>query len=104
MAMSNLPSMRLVSWKTELGVGVILTSMPFFAKRPFSCATQTGQLNPPGNTMRLTGLGGAGGAVAPEVTAPFTLTTTAGALPIVSATPTAAGSLRIRPGSGQKGT
>src|SRR5258706_4297226 len=64
MAMSNLPSMRLVSWKTELGVGVILTSMPFFANRPFSCATQTGQLKPPGKTMRFTALGGAGGGVA----------------------------------------
>src|SRR6266700_976358 len=58
-AMSNLPSMRLVSWNTELGVGVSLTSIPFLANSPFSCATQIGQLKPPGKTMRLTGLGGA---------------------------------------------
>src|SRR5437867_2467017 len=32
-AMSNLPSMRLVSWNTELGVGVIFTSRPFLARR-----------------------------------------------------------------------
>src|SRR5712691_7769502 len=56
-AISNLPSMRLVSWNTELGVGVSLTSIPFFAKSPFSCATQIGQLKPPGKTMRLTVLG-----------------------------------------------
>src|SRR6266849_8294759 len=66
--MSNLPSMRLVSWNTELGVGVILTSIPFFANSPFSCATQTGQLKPPGNTMSSTGLGGAGCAIAQEAT------------------------------------
>src|SRR2546426_9805553 len=53
-AMSNLPSIRLVSWNTELGVGVTFTSSPFFAKKPFSCATQTGQLKPPGKTIRLT--------------------------------------------------
>src|SRR3989442_6713538 len=53
-AMSNLPSMRLVSWNTELGVGVIFTSRPFLAKRPFSCATQIGQLKPPGKTITLT--------------------------------------------------
>src|SRR2546427_3084277 len=52
--MSNLPSIRLVSWNTELGVGVTFTSSPFFAKEPFSCATQTGQLKPPGKTIRLT--------------------------------------------------
>src|ERR1700694_1028131 len=63
MAMSNLPSMRLVSWNTELGVGVTLTSRPFFAKKPLSCATQIGQLKPPGKTMRLTVFGVAGGAV-----------------------------------------
>src|SRR3981081_3235247 len=57
MAISNLPSMRLVSWNTELTVGVTLTSIPFFANNPFSCATQTGQLKPPGNTIRLTVLG-----------------------------------------------
>src|SRR5258706_609618 len=68
MAMSNLPSMRLVSWNTELTVGVTLTSIPVFAKRPFSCATQTGQLKPPGNTIRLTVLGEAGCAIAQEVT------------------------------------
>src|SRR5436309_6241288 len=61
-AMSNLPSMRLVSWNTELGVGVIFTSRPFFAKRPFSCATQIGQLKPPGKTITLTMWGGAGAA------------------------------------------
>src|SRR6266699_5292573 len=66
MAMSNLPSMRLVSWNTELGVGVILASRPFLAKRPFSWATQMGQLKPPGKTMRLTVLGGAGGKGAHE--------------------------------------
>src|SRR5882762_7691399 len=65
-AMSNLPSMRLVSWNTELTVGVSPTSIPFLANRPFSCATQIGQLNPPGNTMRLTVLGGAGCAIAQE--------------------------------------
>src|SRR6267378_5002228 len=65
-AMSNLPSMRLVSWNTELTVGVTLTSIPFFANSPFSCATQIGQLKPPGNTMRLTVLAGAGCAIAQE--------------------------------------
>src|SRR5438094_1566061 len=53
-AMSNLPSIRLVSWNTELGVGVTFTSSLFFAKKPLSCATQTGQLKPPGKTIRLT--------------------------------------------------
>src|SRR6267142_2096972 len=63
--MSNLPSMRLVSWNTELGVGVIFTSMPFLSKKPFSFATQIGQLKPPGKTMRLTVRScGAGGAIA----------------------------------------
>src|SRR5437867_10367715 len=66
MAMSNLPSMRLVSWNTELTVGVSLTAIPFFASRPFSCATQTGQLKPPGNTMSSTVLGGAGCASAQD--------------------------------------
>src|SRR5881296_3917894 len=61
-AMSNLPSMRLVSWNTELGVGVIFTSRPFFAQRPFSCATQIGQVTPPGKTITLTIWGGAGAA------------------------------------------
>src|SRR5437870_13688536 len=61
-AMSNLPSMRLISWNTELGVGVIFTSRPFLAKRPFSCATQIGQLKPPGKTITLTIWGGAGAA------------------------------------------
>src|SRR5712664_313006 len=65
-AMSNLPSMRLVSWNTELTVGVTLTSIPFFANSPFSCAIQIGQLKPPGKTMRLTVLGGAGCAIAQE--------------------------------------
>src|SRR6266850_5240265 len=65
--MSNLPSIRWVSWNTELGVGVTLTSMPFFANRPFSCATQIGQLKPPGKTMRLTVFGGAGGVVVQAV-------------------------------------
>src|SRR5882762_9285328 len=66
MAMSNLPSMRLVSWNTELTVGVTLTSIPFSANSPFSCATQIGQLKPPGKTMRLTVLGGTGCAIAQE--------------------------------------
>src|SRR5437016_5260009 len=66
-AMSNLPSIRLVSWNTELGVGVTLTSSPFFAKKPFSCATQIGQLKPPGKTMALTVFGEAGGGVAQAV-------------------------------------
>src|SRR5882762_3180579 len=61
-AMSNLPSMRLVSWNTELGVGVIFTSSPFLAKRAFSCATQIGKLKPPGKTITLTIWGGAGAA------------------------------------------
>src|SRR6267143_3198105 len=65
-AMSNLPSIRWVSWNTELGVGVTFTSMPFFANRPFSCATQTGQLKPPGKTMTLT-VWGAGGCAAHPV-------------------------------------
>src|SRR6266853_363751 len=65
-AMANLPSMRLVSWNTELTVGVTLTSIPFFANSPFSCAIQIGQLKPPGKTMRLTVLGGAGCAIAQE--------------------------------------
>src|SRR5256885_1344421 len=64
MAMSYLPPMRFVSWNTELTVGVSLTSIPFFANSPFSCATQTGQLNPPGNTMSSTVLDGAGCASA----------------------------------------
>src|SRR5580765_3328205 len=66
--MSNLPSMRLVSWNTELGVGVTFTSMPFFSKKPFSLATQIGQLKPPGKTMRLTVCSGAAGG---GITAPF---------------------------------
>src|SRR6266480_3139595 len=66
-AMSNLPSIRLVSWNTELGVGVTLTSSPFLAKKPFSCATQIGQLKPPGKTMTLTVFGGAGGVVVQAV-------------------------------------
>src|SRR5258708_38083253 len=61
-AMSNLAAMRLVSWNTELGVGVIFTSRPFLAKRPFSCATQIGQLKPPGKTITLTIWGGAAAA------------------------------------------
>src|SRR5262245_45432797 len=59
--MSNLPSMRLVSWNTELGVGVIFTSMPFLSKKRFSCATQIGQLKPPGKTIRLTVCRASGG-------------------------------------------
>src|SRR6266581_484862 len=53
-AMSNLPSMRWVSWNTELGVGVSFASRPFSANKPFSCATQMGQLKPPGKTITLT--------------------------------------------------
>src|SRR6266850_746098 len=64
--MSNLPSIRWVSWNTELGVGVTFTSMPFFANRPFSCATQIGQLKPPGKTMTLT-VWDAGGCAAHPV-------------------------------------
>src|SRR5262245_51435583 len=59
-AMSNLPSIMFVSWNSELGVGVIFTSMPCRAKNPFSRATQIGQLKPPGKTMRLTVWTGAG--------------------------------------------
>src|SRR5256885_13033268 len=78
--MSNFPSMRLVSWKTEFGVGVSFTSIPFFANRPFSCATQMGQLKPPGKTMTLTVTGalegvGAGGVLAHEAR-PIARTTT----------------------------
>jgi hypothetical protein len=62
MAMSNLPSIRFCSWNAELGVGVIVGAMPCFAKNPFSCATQIGQLNPPGKTITLTGFGGPLGA------------------------------------------
>src|SRR5690349_14452872 len=68
MAMSNFPWMRFVSWNTGLGVGVVLTSIPLFAKKPFSRATQLGQLKPPGKTMRFTvcsGAGGGGGAYPP---------------------------------------
>src|SRR5712692_3128668 len=67
MAMSNLPSIRWVSWNTELGVDVSLTSRPFFANSPFSCATQIGQLKPPGKTMTLTVFGGTGGVVVQAV-------------------------------------
>src|SRR5712692_7401440 len=63
MAMSNLPSIRWVSWNTELGVGVTFTSRPLLANSPFSCATQIGQLKPPGKTMTLT-VCGAGGCAA----------------------------------------
>src|SRR3989449_3213403 len=65
--MSNLPSIRLVSWNTELGVGVSFTSSPFSANSPFSCATQIGQLKPPGKTMTLTVFGGTGGVVVQAV-------------------------------------
>jgi hypothetical protein len=54
-AISNFPSIKLVSWKTELGVLVRVTSIPPLAKVPLSCATQIGQLNPPGKTMTETG-------------------------------------------------
>src|SRR5688572_31892238 len=60
--MSNFPSMRFCSWNAELGVGVMVGAMPCFAKNPFSCATQIGQLNPPGNTITFTGFGGPFGA------------------------------------------
>src|SRR6266702_1519088 len=80
-AMSNLPSMRLVSWNTELGVGVSLTSIPFLANSPFSCATQIGQLKPPGKTMTLTGLGG---ALAHEASANATVATTKRAIRVMS--------------------
>ena len=53
MAMSNLPSIRLVSWKAEPGVGVTFTATLLRANRPFSSATQIGQLKPPGKTMKL---------------------------------------------------
>src|SRR3989442_11997739 len=65
--MSNLPSVRLVSWNTELGVGVSFTWSPFSANSPFSCATQIGQLKPPGKTMTLTVFGGTGGVVVQAV-------------------------------------
>src|SRR5712671_1603842 len=65
MAMSNLPSMRPVSWNTELGVSVIFGSTPCLANMPFSCATQIGRFQPPGNTMTFTGLGGAAGVAQP---------------------------------------
>src|SRR5262245_44119570 len=51
MAISNLPSIRLVSWKAEPGVGVTFTATALRAKKPFSSPIQIGQLNPPGNTM-----------------------------------------------------
>src|SRR5216684_3753418 len=56
MPISNFPAIRLVSWNTELGVEVNLTSMPFRANKPFSCATKMGQLEPPENPITLTGL------------------------------------------------
>src|SRR5882724_7871378 len=56
MARSNLPSIRLVSWNTELGVGVIFTATLLAANRPLSCAAQIGQLKPPGNTISSIGL------------------------------------------------
>src|SRR5712664_2902398 len=65
MAMSNLPSISPVSWNTELGVSVIFGSTTCLANMPFSCATQIGRFQPPGNTMRFTGLGGAGWAAQP---------------------------------------
>src|SRR5712691_9709340 len=83
-AMSNLPSMRLVSWNTELGVGVSLTSIPFLANSPFSCATQIGQLKPPGKTMTLTGLGGAGGAPAHATSASTIVARTKRAIRVMS--------------------
>src|SRR5712691_1462047 len=83
-AISNLPSMRLVSWNTELGVGVSLTSIPYFANSPFSCATQIGQLKPPGKTIRLTGLGGAGGAPAHEASAEIIVARTKRAIRVMS--------------------
>jgi hypothetical protein len=58
MAMSNLPSIRLVSWNLESGVGVTVTAMPLRSKSPFSCATQIGQLKPPGKTITEIGLSG----------------------------------------------
>src|SRR2546425_8633853 len=51
MPMSNFPSIRLVSWNTDEGVGVSSTSSPSRAKNPLSWAAQIGQLNPPGNTI-----------------------------------------------------
>src|SRR5262245_30374555 len=55
-AMSNLPSIRLVSWKAEPGVGVIFTATPLRWKKPFSSAIQIGQLKPPGKTISSMGL------------------------------------------------
>src|SRR3989454_118582 len=51
MPMSNFPSIRLVSWNTDEGVGVTSTSSPSRAKKPRSWAAQIGQLNPPGKTI-----------------------------------------------------
>src|ERR1700730_4859333 len=68
MAMSNLPSMRPVSWHTALGVSVIFGSTPCLANTPSSCATQIGRFQPPGNTMRLTVFGGADWVAQPERT------------------------------------
>src|SRR5438093_5866737 len=51
MPMSNFPSIRLVSWNTDEGVGVSSTSSPSRAKNPLSWAAQIGQLNPPGKTI-----------------------------------------------------
>src|SRR5690606_18864822 len=62
-AMSNLPSMRPVSWKDELGVGVILIATPLSAKKPLSAATQIGQLKPPGKTITSSVLLGAAAAL-----------------------------------------
>ena len=38
-------------WKIDPGVGVIFSSRPLSAKKPFSWPTQSGQLKPPGKTM-----------------------------------------------------
>src|SRR5258706_9808184 len=54
--MSNLPSIRLVSWNTEFGVGVIFPATWLAANSPFSWATQIGQLKPPGKTISSIGL------------------------------------------------
>ena len=52
-ARSNVPLDSPVIWATELGVDCSVTSSPFTAKKPFSCATKEGQLKPPGKTLSL---------------------------------------------------
>ena len=70
-AISNFPSIKFVSWKTELGVLVRLSSIPPLAKYPLSCAAQIGPLKPPGKTMTETGSRLCCARAPPRLTAPM---------------------------------